>query len=159
MTKEDQEALFQSILDDNELFIDAPEKELCSGIFWIISDNYDLSDHKLLMFDIPCDPNGNPNNTHTIELNSKSGISYNHKKLWESEIKNNSEHRQYNKKDFDYYPRGRVQISHNRADIYLNPNINQPEFIEEIKQKFGLFKIPEVRIITDGSVHYQCFLD
>jgi hypothetical protein len=132
---------------------------LCSGIFWIISDNYDLSDHKLLMFGIPCDSDGNPNNTHTIELNSKSGTTYNHKKLWEDEIKNNSEHRPYNKRDFDYYPRGRVQISHNRVDIYLNSHLNQPRFIEEINQKFGLFKIPEVRIITDGSDHYQCFLD
>ena len=136
-------------------------RELRSGVFWVISDNYDLSGYTLLMFDIPCDPNGQPSNTHTIELNSKSGTTYNHKKLWEEEIKNNNEHRLYNKKSYDYYPRGRVQVSHNRADIYLNQHINQPTIIEEIKEKFGLYthNISKVRVIVDGSVHYRCFLD
>ena len=137
------------------------EKKLSSGIFWLITDTYDLSDYKLLTFNIPCDSNGNPNNTHSIELNSKSGNTYNHRKLWESEVKNNNEHRPYNKKDYDYYPRGRVEISHNRATVYLNPRINKPNFIDEIKTEFGLYdiKINEVRIIADGSDHYQCYLD
>jgi len=136
-------------------------KQLCSGVFWILSDSYDLSDHKLLIFGIPCDHDGNPLNTHSIELNSKSGNSYNHKKLWESEVKNNSEYSPYNKKDYNYYPRGRVEISHNRAIIYLNPNINKSNYIDEIKEKFGLSSsnIPEVRVKVDGSIHYQCFLD
>ena len=135
--------------------------KLCAGIFWILSDYHDLSDYELLMFDIPCDSNGKPDNTHSIELNSKSGNTYNHKKLWDSEVKNNSKYRPFNKKDYDYYPRGRVEISNNRAIIYLNPHINEPQFINIIKQKFGLFpqNISEVRIITDGSDHYQCFLD
>jgi hypothetical protein len=135
--------------------------QLCSGIFWILSDYYDLSDYKLLMFNIPCDINGTPNNTHSIALNSKSGNSYNHKKLWESEVKHNNEYRPYNKRDYDYYPRGRVEIAHNRAVIYLNPHINKSNFIETIKQGFGLLanNISEVRVIADGSDHYQCFLD
>ena len=113
------------------------------------------------MFDIPCDSNGNPDNSHSIELNSKSGNTYNHKKLWESEVKNNSKYRPYNKKDYNYYPRGRVEISHNRAVIYLNPHINKPNFIDAIKEGFGLFtcNIPEVRVNIDGSEHYKCFLD
>jgi hypothetical protein len=137
------------------------EKQLCSGIFWILSDYYDLSDYELLMFNIPCDPDGNPHNTHSIALNSKSGNTYNHKKLWESEVKNNSKYRPYNKKSYDYYPRGRIEISNNRAVIYLNPHINKPDLIDIIKQNFGLFlyNISEVRIIADGSEHYQCFLD
>jgi len=136
-------------------------RQLCSGVFWILSDNYDLSDHKLLAFDIPCDYNGKPNNTHSIELNSKSGNTYNHKKLWEGEIKRNNKYRPYNKKDWDYYPRGRIEISNNRATIYLNPHINKSFFIDVIKQKFGLFQynISEIRVIPDGSKHYQCFLD
>jgi len=136
-------------------------KQLCSGIFWILSDSHDFSDYELLIFDIPCDSNGNPNNTHSIALNSKSGNTYNHKKLWESEVKNNSKYRPYNKKDYDHYPRGRVEISNNRATIYLNPHINKANFIDLIKERFGLFpdNISEVRIIADGSEHYQCFLD
>jgi hypothetical protein len=134
--------------------------QLCSGIFCVISDNFDLSDHILLVFEITCDINGNPKNT-SIELNSKSGTTYNHKKTWENKVKNDNKHRPYNKKDYDYYPRGRVQISNNRADIYLNPNINQPGIVNKIKLNFGLSNenISEVSVISDGSFHYQCFLD
>jgi len=136
-------------------------KQLCSGVFWILSDHFDLSDFKILLFDIPCDSKGNPNNTHSIKLNSKSGNTYNHKKLWEEEIKNNNKYRPYNKKDYNYYPRGRVEISNNRATIFLNPHINSRVFIDVIKQNFGLFfcNIPEIRVITDGSDHYKCFLN
>jgi len=136
-------------------------KQLCSGIFWIISDSFDLSDYKLLMFDIPCDHNGNPNNTHSVKLNSKSGKTYNHKKLWENEVKNNNNHRPYNRKHYNFYPRGRIEISHNKATIYLNPHINKSNFIDEIKKEFGLsaYNISEVRVIVDGTDHYHCFLD
>jgi hypothetical protein len=137
------------------------KRQLRSGVFWILSDNYDLSDHKFLMFVIPCDPDGNHDNTLSIELNSKSGNNYNHKKLWEIEVKNNNEYRPYNKKDYDYYPRGRVEISNNKATIFLNPNINKENFIIEIQKNFGLFSydISEVNVKADGSEHYQCFLD
>jgi len=136
------------------------KKQLCSGIFWVLSDCHNLSDYRLLVFGIPCDTSGNPDNTHSIELNSKSGKTYNHKKLWENEVKNNSEYRPYNKKDYEYYPRGRVEISHNRAVIHLNPHINKPNYIDA-KKEFGLFNysIFEVRINVDGSEHYKCFLD
>jgi len=112
------------------------------------------------MFGIPCDTNGNPLNIHSIELNSKSGNTYNHEKLWESEVKNNNEHKPYNKKEYNYYPRGRVEISHNRAFIYLSPHVSKQEIINEIIIGFGLLEnIPEIQIKADGSVHYQCFLD
>jgi len=141
--------------------IDFDNKQLSSGIFWVISDNYDLNNFKLVSFKIPCDLNGNPKNTHSIELNSKSGNNYNHKKLWDNEVKNNNLHKPYNKKDFNYYPRGRVEISNNKAVIYLNPHINKPELKDEIMNDFGIFSqyISEVRVITDGSDHYKCFLD
>ena len=136
-------------------------KPLSSGVFWIIFDDYDPNNYNFLMFNIPCDHNGNPDSTHTIELNSKSGKTYNHKKLWESEVKNNNKHQLYNKRDYDYYPRGRVEISRNQATVYLNHNIKNPDFIETVKKGFGLFdsSIHEVRIIADGSDHYKCFLD
>jgi hypothetical protein len=151
------EKLFEEILKESHL-IEA--KELCSGIFWIISDDYDLSDHKLLMFNIPCDVNGLSLNS-SLNLNAKSGLTYNHKNTWENDIKYNNDHFPYNRKTYDYYPRGRIQISHNKAIIYLNPHINQPKFIDEIKYEFGLssYNISEVEVKTDGSKHYQCFLD
>jgi len=136
-------------------------KQLHSGIFWILSDYNDLSDYKFLMFDVPCDQNGNLEGSPSIELNSKKGNSYNHKKLWESTVKNNNEHKPYNKKDYNYYPRGRVEVSNNKATIFLNSNLNEERFIDKIKEEFGLFpfNISEVRVVIDGSEHYQCFLD
>jgi hypothetical protein len=150
-----------SMLDIPKFFEEVKDKELSSGVFWVISDDYDLKDYKMLVFDIPCDPSGLPDGTHSIELNSKSGMSYNHKKLWEDEIKGNSAHRPYNKKEYNYYPRGRVEISNNRATIYLNPHINESRFIDEIRRKFGLStnNIQEVRLLVDGSVHYRCWID
>jgi hypothetical protein len=152
--------LFEKVLKESGIHL-TETKELCSGVFWILSDYYDLSDYKFLPFVIPCDRNGIPNNTHTIELNSKSGNSYNHKRLWENNIKNDNNYRPYNKKSYDYYPRGRVEISNNKATIFLNPNINKSNFIDKIKEEYGLipYNISEVRIISDGSGHYQCFLD
>jgi len=157
-SKELQLAIRKTLIEKG-LMKELNEKHLCSGIFWILSDNNDLSEFILLMFDIPCDSNGVPNNTHSVELNSKSGNSYNHKRIWDSEIKNKSG--PYNKKEYNYYPRGRVEISNNKAVIYLNPHINKPVFIDSIKKEFGLSacNISEVRVKVDGSKHYKCFLD
>jgi len=146
---------------ENVIFGDYLARELHSGVFWVISDFHDLSDYKLLVFEIPCDVNGKPVGTHSIELNSKSGSTYNHKKLWKDTIVGNSAHKPYNRKSYDYYPRGRVEISNDRAIIYLNPNIDKPFIINEIKNSFGLIleNISEIRIIADGSNHYKCWMD
>jgi hypothetical protein len=136
-------------------------KELYSGIFWVLSDNEDLSDYEFIYFNIPCDNNGVVTRDLEIKLNSKNGLTYNHKAIWTEQVQNNSVYKPYNKKSYDYYPRGRVEISNNKATIYLNPHINQPDFIKKIKQKFGLMpdNISEVKISADGSNHYRCFLD
>ena len=135
--------------------------ELSSGIFWVLTDEIEIGTYRFIFFDIPCDVYGTPSGTHKMALNSKNGLTYNHKLLWETEVENNSSYRPYNKKAYDYYPRGRVQIANNKADIYLNPNINRPKIIEEIKQNFGLssHSISKVRVINDNSAHYQCWID
>ena len=135
--------------------------KLSSGIFWVISENIELLNHQLVAFKISCDTDGNVIETPVITLNAKSEKTYNHKKLWESEVQNNSAHKAYNKKPFDYFPRGRVEVSNNRATIYLNPHINVVEIINEIKEKFGLTEsnISSVRVVADGTGHYRCFID
>jgi hypothetical protein len=160
----EKEAVYESLLDmpftiEDEYITEA--KELSYGIFWIISDYHDLSNHKLLFFDVPCTPDGVPSDIPSIAFNAKSSDTYNHKKIWDTEIKGNSIHKPYNKKEYNYYPRGRIVISNNKADIYLNPHINKPDFIREIKLKFGLTpnNISKTREINDNSAHYQCFLD
>ena len=135
--------------------------DLCAGIFWIITDDCDLDEYMLLSFEIACDVFGNPSGTHTIELNAKSGNTYNHRKIWENEIKNKPIHKPYNKMDYNYYPRGRVEIANNKATIFLNPRIFEPLIINEIEKRFGLTQsvISEKRVIADGSAHYKCWLD
>ena len=136
-------------------------QELCSGVFWVISDSRGLADHLLLSFVIPCDTNGSPVGIPAIALNAKRGNTYNHKRLWEIEIRGNPAHKHYSRKPYDHYPRGRVEVANNKATIYLNPNINEARFIDAIKQRFGLseYSIREVRVVNDNSSHYRCFMD
>ena len=84
-------------------------RELYSGIFWI-KDLENLSKNKDLCFLIPCDSYGNI--TSDIELNAKSGLTYNHEKVWNSLNKKITEG-----KPFNYFPRGRVQITNGKAII------------------------------------------
>ena len=134
-------------------------KGLSSGIFWVISENEDFQGYTLLYFNVPCDTYGNAIGNPAIQLNSKSGRSYNHKAMWGSQVKNNPLYKPYNKKDYNYYPRGRVEISNNKAVIYLNPVICQTPILDEIKAAFGLNpeNIPDIKIVADNSVHYACF--
>ena len=131
------------------------------GIFWLITDSPDLEDHKLLYFNTKCDTEGKVTEPPPIPFNAKNGKSFNHEATWEQHIQGNSEHKPYNKKEFYYYPRGRVQIANGSATIYLNPNLNRGSIIEEIKEAFGLSKynVRKIRIVADGSRHYECWLD
>ena len=139
---------------------DANQK-IFSGIFWIVTESVELPEHKLLLFGIPCDENGNITAMPEIRPNSKSGNTYNHKFTWETEIMGKQIHKPYNRRFYNYYPRGRVEISGSQANIFLNPHINKPHIIDEIKYQFGLdnLKISEIRIAEDGSKHYKCFFD
>lgn len=136
-------------------------KELSSGIFWVLTDDWELDSYTLLSFEIPCDIYGMPVGRHTVELNSKNGMTYNHKKVWETVVQKDSSYRPYNKKPFDYYPRGRVQIAHNKAQIYLNQNIYTESVIKDIQTAFGLSTetISQIRVLVDNSAHYGCWID
>ena len=106
-----------------------------TGVFWVI-------DNKLVAF--PFDTN----DTFGV---AKSGITYNHKKLWEH-VKS-----KYKNKTYNYYPRGRVDFTNRGiAIIYMNPNIDD-SFIPQIRQEFGI--IEEPKIYYDYSDHYKCYLD
>ena len=109
--------------------------EMSRGVFWVI-------DGKLLSF---------PFYEYSSEGIAKSGNTYNHKKLW-STVKPRGCNKPYN-----YYPRGRVDIS-NKGNpvIYLNPNIDE-SFIPQIKSEFGLRVTP--KLFYDHSEHYKCHLD
>lgn len=115
--------------------IESMSKEMSRGVFWII-------DGELLAF---------PFYEDSAVGIAKSGNTYNHKKLW-SDIKPRGCNKPYN-----YYPRGRVDISNKgKAIIYMNPNISE-DWISSIRSEFGIAETPVIRY--DHSEHYKCYLD
>lgn len=81
---------------------------------------------------------------------AKSGNTYNHEKLWPFVRPHGC------RKPFDWYPRGRVEISaKGRAVIYMNPNIGA-DYLPEICAAFSI-TAPVIRY--DHSAHYCCHLD
>ena len=82
---------------------------------------------------------------------AKSGVTFNHKLLWPNVRPAKS------KKEFDYYPRGRVDYNGKGLPvIYMNPNIGE-EYVEQIVKAFELTDEPIIRY--DYSNHYKCYLD
>lgn len=129
-------------------------EELSKGIFWILDPN-DPESSRDYCFTIPCNSEGVPDSLEG--LNSKNGETYNHEKYWNLLNKKYTHNQAYN-----YYPRGRVEISHGKATIYLNPNIATPEVQKFIERQFNLTSyngIESVRLFPDGSAHYKCHLD
>lgn len=128
--------------------------ELFKGIFWIV-DPENMNENKKYCFMIPTDSEGN--NISGMELNSKNELTLNHERVWK-ELPKKLTHNL----SFNYYPRGRVEISHEKAIIYVNPNICTEEIKQFIIEEFNLYSlndIKSVRIVADGSFHYKCHLD
>lgn len=109
-------------------------KEASRGVFWII-------DGELFAFPFI------KNNTQGL---AKSGLTYNHKKLWKDlNLKINV--------PYNYYPRGRVEFTNKgKPVIWMNPNVDI-SYIPEIKTEFGLREEPKINY--DNSKHYKCYLD
>lgn len=129
------------------------DSQLYKGIFWI-KDLEDI-DNNELYFQVPCDTYGNIDSN--IELNSKSGKSFNHEKTWSKLSSKYTDNQPYN-----YYPRGRVEISNGVATIYCSPYICTDELKKWITSKYNLNShngIKKIKLVADGSNHYKCYLD
>ena len=132
--------------------------QLYRGIFWILDVNNVRSSN--LYFTIPCDVFGDINDPefHIPDSMSSTGSdNYNHQRVW------NSLDRRYTKgKHFNYYPRGRVEISNGVAKVFHSPRIPQDELRQFVIDKFNLTQhsgIKKIKMIADGSDHYKCHLD
>lgn len=144
-------------------------KALSKGIFWVICsfDELDddifvvLDDFELLAFTMPCTPNGQVDSEYALISNSKKGDSYNHKLTWEHGLVDAKEYKKLSKQyPYNYYPRGRVEISNSKCKIYLNGNINTDAVIAEIKNRFGLWQnLESIKVLVDNSTHYSCYAD
>ena len=128
--------------------------DLYKGIFWIVNLD-DIYKNRDYCFLIPTNSFGD--NIENVEVNAKSGSTFNHEKTWEYLSSKQTKNKKYN-----YFPRGRVEISNGKAIIYLNPNINTEEVKKFLIDEFHLYEIngiKSVRMISDGSDHYKCYLD
>lgn len=132
--------------------------QLYRGIFWIPDVNNVRSSN--LYFTIPCDVFGDINDPdfHIPDSMSSTGSdNYNHQRVWDSLD------RKYTRgKPFNYYPRGRVEISNGVAKVFHSPRIPQDELKQFVIDKFNLTQhngIKKIKMIADGSDHYRCYLD
>lgn len=57
-------------------------------------------------------------------------------------------------KEYNYFPRGRVEVNKGRITIFLNPGINNEVVINKVIKEFELQYIDNIRIVSDGSRHY-----
>lgn len=131
------------------------DQQLYKGVFWIINFE-DMSLNKDYCFLIPIDSNGNVDSFNT-SLNAKSGKTYNHERLWNT-LPRSMTYRH----DYNWFPRGRVEIQNGKATIYLNPNINTDEIRDFIIDEYNLSSYNGIKKIvfhSDGSEHYKCYLD
>ena len=131
------------------------DSNLYKGIFWIIDpDNpYSSSDY---CFKILSDTFGNSLDPN-LNLNAKSGTTYNHKLVWQQLSR-----KETFGKPFNYFPRGRIEIHNGVAKIFLNGNINTAETLDFLTDEFNLSShngIKDIKIIEDNSHHYLCHLD
>lgn len=126
--------------EESKMIKVSESKEQSRGVFWLIND-------EIFAF---------PFYDGVKDGISKSGLTLNHKRLWNA-MKSNNTMKLNNNVPYNYYPRGRVDFDNkNRPVVYMNPNIGQ-EYIAKIQKEFGLRETP--RIIYDNSEHYKCYLD
>ena len=124
------------------------------GIFWcyVMVFDDDMYSHVLQTVMVSCDRNGTP--TEKVEFSSKSGENFNHKIKWEKLAKN-SRH------PYNYFPRGRVEISKGVVRIFANPVILAEEEAKNlIVTSFELEGVKdEIKWIADNSAHYCYVVD
>lgn len=133
------------------------DSNLYRGIFWIPDVNN--VEQSQLYFQIPCNSNGDIDTDFEIstQMSSKNTQNYNHKNLWSTLSRKYT-----NNKPFNYYPRGRVEISRGIVTVYHSPHIPQDELKQWLIDKFNLTThngIKKIKMIADGSEHYSCYLD
>lgn len=143
----------QVIVTGNETEHILENAEVYKGIFWF----RDIQTSEMICVKIPCNVDGSIRMLNSMPLNSKHGDNYNHEKTWNGfagDIKKG--------KPYDYFPRGRVEISRGKVKIYLNPHLMDESIIDTIKKEFCLSVergVKCIQVIPDYSDHYRCYLD
>ncbi len=129
---------------------------LFKGIFLLICrfddlmEEVDFSNAEILALHIACSDDGT--SVSRKEFNSKRGDSFTHMHTWKSLVANRKDLKMH---QWNYFPRGRVDIRKGRAEIYMNPLIADcPGSEAFIKKEFNLENI-KTKLHFDASVHYH----
>ena len=126
------------------------------GIFWFPCARGEAGElvftGEILALPVPCDEDGTPK--VPTSFNAKNGCSNTHKASWTTVTAGRKDLR---KVPWDQFPsRGRVEIAHGRALVFMNPQIlNCADYLERIKETFQIGFL-DVRVKIDNSAHYQC---
>ena len=127
--------------------------KLYRGIFWI----KDVGFYDAVVVKVKCSSEGLFTELPDFRCLAKSGKEFNHQATWKTLSKTETEGKEYN-----YYPRGRVQIKRGKAIIYANGNIASDKLLNWAIREFNLSKENGINLITiksDMSNHYLCYLD
>ncbi|NEX01673.1 hypothetical protein SAMN04487829_1278 [Pseudobutyrivibrio sp. NOR37] len=119
------------------------------GIFWwniVYIDDWSFI--RLIPVMVECDINGNP--IEDVVFSSKSGENFNHKIEWKKQ-------KDSNKYQYNYFPRGRVEIKNGKVRIFANPIVFEDNESKELIIKiFELHDVADkINWISDNSSHYQ----
>ena len=99
------------------------------GLFWYV-------DGELLCFPVSGD-----------EANT---VSNNHRRFWET-----LPHSLTGGVSYNYFPRGRVELRHGKALVYLHPTLCTPGIDTRIRHAFSLPDEMQLSLKADGSRHYR----
>ena len=99
------------------------------GLFWYV-------DGELLCF--------------PVSGNVVDAVSNNHRRFWKT-----LPHSLTGGMSYNYYPRGRVELRHGKAVVYLHPTLCTPEMDTRIRHAFSLPDEMQVSFKADGSRHYR----
>ena len=80
------------------------------GLFWVV--NHDANEPILITKSVECNADGTA--LENVEYTSKSGENFNHKIEWGKFGKEITKGKEYN-----YFPRGRVEINKGRITVFL----------------------------------------
>lgn len=128
---------------------------MSKGIFWFLcsvdQEGELIFTGEILSLPVRCGEDGNP--VVPVSFNSKNGCSNTHKASWRTVAAGRKDLRRI---PWNYFPRGRVEISRGRALVFLNPRIlGCGNYLELIEETFGIACL-DVKVKIDNSAHYQC---
>ena len=77
-------------------------------------------------------------------------VGNNHRRFWKT-----LPHSLTGGMSYNYFPRGRVELRHGKAVVYLHPSLCTPGIDIRIRHAFSLPNEMQVAFKADGSRHYR----